>query len=76
MLLAVIVCVAAAVCFLTNPMNKPVISIDEHDWYFERAYIKKLEKDITIEVYQPGLQPKTENAEPVNSILIPGDEPM
>ncbi|MBR4959376.1 MAG: M56 family metallopeptidase, partial [Clostridia bacterium] len=75
-LLAVIACVAAAVCFLTNPMNKPVISIDEHDWYFERAYIKKLEKDITIEVYQPGLQPKTENAEPVNSILIPGDEPM
>ena len=42
--LAVIASVTAAVCFLTNPMNKSAISIDDHDWYFERVFIKKLEK--------------------------------
>ncbi|MBQ2726637.1 MAG: hypothetical protein IJF78_13110 [Clostridia bacterium] len=75
-ILAVIACAVTAVCFLTNPINRPVISIEAHDWYFERAYIRKLEKDIMIEMYQPGLQPKTDNAEPVNAVLVPGDEPM
>lgn len=74
--LAVIASVTAAVCFLTNPMNKPAISIDDHDWYFERVLIKKLEKNTTIEGYQPGLQPKTDNAVPVNAVLLPDGEPM
>lgn len=74
--LAVIASVTAAVCFLTNPMNKPAISIDDHDWYFERVLIKKLEKNTTIEGYQPGLQPKTDNAMPVNAVLLPDGEPM
>lgn len=74
--LAMLVCAAVAVCFLTDPIDRPAVSIDDHDWYFERAYSKKQEKNITIEAYQPGLQPKTENAEPVNAILIPEDEPM
>ena len=74
--LAVIASVTAAVCFLTNPMNKSAISIDDHDWYFERVLIKKLEKNTTIEGYQPGLQPKTDNAVPVNAVLLPDGEPM
>lgn len=74
--LAVIASVTAAVCFLTNPMNKSAISIDDHDWYFERVFIKKLEKNTTIEGYQPGLQPKTDNAVPVNAVLLPDGEPM
>ena len=75
-ILAVIASVVAAVCFLTNPMNKPAISIDDHDWYFERVIIKKLEKNTIIEGYQPGLQPKTDNAIPVNAVLLPDGEPM
>ncbi len=77
--LAVIACAVAAVCFLTDPLNESALSIDEHDWYFERAYITYLENNTTIttiEVYQPGLQPTTENAEPVNTVLVPAGEPM
>lgn len=75
-ILAVIACVVAAVCFLTNPMDKTAISIDEHDWYFERAYTDNHERDIYHEEYQPGLQPKTENAIPMNAILLPDGKPM
>ncbi len=75
-ILAVIACAAAAVFFLTNPLNQPAISIDAHDWYFERVLITDLKSNTTIEAYQPGLLPETSNAEPVNAILVPGDEPM
>lgn len=73
---AVLACVVAAVCFLTNPMDKTEISIDEHDWYFERVFITDLENNSIEEEYQRGLNPKTENAEPVNAILVPDGEPM
>ncbi len=75
-ILAVIVCIIAAVCFLTNPMSKTDLSIDEHEWYFERAYVTDHEDNITLEEYQPGLQPKTENAVPMNAVLIAAEEPM
>ena len=75
-ILSVIACVVAAVCFMTNPMDKMAISIDEHDWYFERAYTDNREKEKYQEIYLPGLQPKTENAISMNAILIPDGEPM
>ena len=46
-ILAVIVGIIAAVCFLTNPMSKTDLSIDEHEWYFERAYVTDHEDNLT-----------------------------
>ncbi len=73
---AVVVCAITAVCFLTNPIVQPVRSMDDYDWYFERAYNDNHEKGEHQELYQPGLQPKTEYAYPLQGILVPGDEPM
>ena len=74
--LAVIACVVTAVCFLTNPIAKPMHSLEDYDWYFERAYIDHHDNGRFQELYQPGLQPKTENAYPLPGILLPGEEPM
>lgn len=74
--LAVIASVVAAVCFLTNPTDKTVLAMEEHTWYFERAFMTDDVSGSPYELYQPGQLPEMETSIPMNMLLVPGDKAL
>lgn len=69
---ALFVCIAAALCFLTDPVG----SVYDHEWYFVQSTTTRHDNGKTTVCYQPGQTSPDDDAEAIDTVLIPHTEAM
>lgn len=47
-----------------------VLSVDSYDWYFTRGFIDYASSEQPLELYNPALQPETQQSVPMNVVLL------